>query len=87
VDAGSPISAVTTTSGAEPKSAASCVSVLTPPHRSLRVLAPGSLNAVGSVTGTIAGGLLLGIIPSVVLIPLLAALLTISSIKVWRHEV
>jgi uncharacterized protein len=43
--------------------------------------------AAGSITGTIAGGLLLGIIPSVVLIPVLAALLTISSIKVWRHEV
>jgi uncharacterized protein len=42
--------------------------------------------AAGSITGTIAGGLLLDVIPSVALIPALAALLTISSIKVWRHE-
>lgn len=42
--------------------------------------------AVGSVAGTIAGGLLLGAVPSIVLIPLLAALLVLSSVKVWQHQ-
>ena len=41
--------------------------------------------AAGSVTGTVIGGLLLGVIPSLVLIPLLAALLVASSVKVWQH--
>lgn len=41
--------------------------------------------ALGSVTGTIAGGLLLGVVPAEVLVPGLAALLLLSSIKVWRH--
>ncbi|GIJ52393.1 UPF0721 transmembrane protein [Virgisporangium aliadipatigenens] len=43
--------------------------------------------AAGSVTGTIAGGLLLGAIPDTVLLPLLAGLLLLSSIKVWRHAI
>jgi uncharacterized protein len=42
--------------------------------------------AVGSVTGTIVGGLLLGVVPEAVLLPGLAALLLLSSIKVWRHS-
>lgn len=42
--------------------------------------------AAGSVVGTIVGGLLLGVVPSAVLIPLLAALLVLSSFKVWQHE-
>jgi uncharacterized membrane protein YfcA len=42
--------------------------------------------AVGSITGTLLGGLLLGVIPSQALIPALAVLLLISSIKVWRHQ-
>lgn len=42
--------------------------------------------AAGSVTGTIIGGLLLNVVPSAVLIPLLAALLVLSSIKVWQHD-
>lgn len=42
--------------------------------------------AVGSVLGTFIGGLLLGIVPSKVLLPLLAALLVISAVKVWRHQ-
>jgi uncharacterized protein len=40
----------------------------------------------GSITGTIIGGLLLGVVPETVLIPLLVALLIVSSIKVWRHR-
>jgi len=42
--------------------------------------------AAGSIAGTIIGGLLLGVVPSVVLVPLLAGLLVVSSIKVWRHK-
>ncbi|WP_202806424.1 sulfite exporter TauE/SafE family protein [Kribbella catacumbae] len=40
----------------------------------------------GSVTGTLLGGLLLGVVPSVVIVPLLVVLLLASSVKVWRHE-
>lgn len=42
--------------------------------------------AAGSVAGTVVGGLLLGTIPDTVLIPLLALLLVLSSVKVWRHN-
>lgn len=42
--------------------------------------------AAGSILGTIIGGLLLGFVPSVVLIPLLAGLLVLSSVKVWQHN-
>ncbi|MFD6391833.1 sulfite exporter TauE/SafE family protein [Nocardia sp. NPDC060259] len=42
--------------------------------------------AAGSIAGTIAGGLLLGVVPSAALIPILTALLLISSVKVWRHQ-
>ncbi|NPU09659.1 MULTISPECIES: sulfite exporter TauE/SafE family protein [Bradyrhizobium] len=42
--------------------------------------------AAGSVIGTFAGGLLLGIVPNAVLLPGLAAILVISAVKVWRHE-
>jgi len=41
--------------------------------------------AAGSVAGTIVGGLMLGIIPTGVLVPLLVALLLASAFKVWRH--
>ena len=41
--------------------------------------------SAGSITGTLIGGLLLGIVPEAVLIPLLVALLLVSSLKVWRH--
>ena len=40
---------------------------------------------LGSITGTVIGGLLLGVVPSLVLIPLLVLLLLLSSIKVWNH--
>jgi uncharacterized membrane protein YfcA len=42
--------------------------------------------AVGSIVGTAIGGLLLGLVPSSVLLPLLAALLILSAVKVWRHK-
>ncbi|MFD0481417.1 sulfite exporter TauE/SafE family protein [Kineococcus sp. GCM10028916] len=41
--------------------------------------------AAGSVAGTVIGGLLLGVVPTAVLIPLLVVLLLASSVKVWRH--
>jgi uncharacterized membrane protein YfcA len=40
----------------------------------------------GSVTGTVLGGVLLGVVPVAVIIPLLAVLLLASSVKVWRHQ-
>lgn len=42
--------------------------------------------AAGSIVGTFMGGRLLGIVPNAILLPLLAALLVISAVKVWRHE-
>ncbi len=41
--------------------------------------------AVGSIVGSLIGGRLLGIVPSPVLLPLLAATLLVSATKVWRH--
>lgn len=41
--------------------------------------------AAGSVIGTFCGGLLLGVVPGQILLPLLAAILVLSAIKVWRH--
>ena len=42
--------------------------------------------AAGSVVGSFIGGLLLGIVPSTILLPALAAILVISAAKVWRHK-
>ena len=42
--------------------------------------------AVGSVVGSFAGAKLLGIVPGAVLLPVLAAILLISAVKVWRHK-
>jgi uncharacterized membrane protein YfcA len=42
--------------------------------------------AAGSIVGTFVGGLLLGLVPSALLLPVLAAILVISAVKVWRHE-
>ena len=39
----------------------------------------------GSVVGTVAGALLLGVVPNLVLIPALAVLLVLSAFKLWRH--
>ncbi|WP_349263384.1 sulfite exporter TauE/SafE family protein [Steroidobacter sp.] len=41
--------------------------------------------AVGSLVGAFCGGLLLGLVPAAALLPLLAAILVLSAIKVWRH--
>lgn len=41
--------------------------------------------AAGSVTGSVAGALLLGVVAEWVLVPLLVALLLFSAFKVWRH--
>ncbi len=41
--------------------------------------------AAGSVLGAWIGGRLLGIVPETVLIPVLAGILLISAVKVWRH--
>ncbi len=41
--------------------------------------------AAGSVTGSVAGGLLLGAVPAVVLVPLVVVLLLVSAVEVWRH--
>jgi len=42
--------------------------------------------ALGSIVGTFIGGRLLGMAPSAILLPLLAAILIVSAIKIWRHE-
>jgi len=42
--------------------------------------------ALGSIVGTFIGGRLVGMAPSAILLPLLAAILIISAIKIWRHE-
>jgi len=42
--------------------------------------------ASGSILGTFIGGQLLGIVPSAVLLPLLALILAVSAVKVWRHR-
>ena len=39
----------------------------------------------GSITGALAGALLLGVIPNLILIPALALLLLISAVKLFRH--
>ena len=42
--------------------------------------------AAGSIIGSFIGGRLLGIIPTVFLLPLLALILVVSAVKVWRHK-
>lgn len=41
---------------------------------------------LASITGTVLGGLLRGLVPNLVLIPLLVLLLLLSSIKAWNHD-
>ncbi|EAR22710.1 hypothetical protein [Nitrococcus mobilis] len=41
--------------------------------------------AIGSIIGAGIGGQLLGIMPSAVLLPLLAGVLLLSAAKIWRH--
>jgi uncharacterized membrane protein YfcA len=58
--------------------------------RSFAVLGQNStfllVMAAGSIVGTFIGGKLLGVVPTFILLPLLAAILVISAIKVWRHK-
>lgn len=42
--------------------------------------------AGGSIVGSFIGGMLLGVIPSPILLPSLALILLISAVKVWRHK-
>lgn len=42
--------------------------------------------AFGSILGTFIGGRLLGVVPSAILLPLLAIILIVSAVKIWRHE-
>lgn len=42
--------------------------------------------ALGSIAGTLVGGLLLGVVPDGVVVPLLVVLLLASSWKVWQHR-
>lgn len=41
--------------------------------------------ALGSIAGSLVGGLLLGIVPAAILLPALAAILLVSAVKVWWH--
>ncbi len=41
--------------------------------------------ALGSITGTLLGGMLLGVVPATALVPLLCLLLVLSARKVWQH--
>jgi uncharacterized protein len=41
--------------------------------------------AAGSMVGTFIGGRLLGLVPNYILLPMLAALLLLSAVKIWRH--
>lgn len=41
--------------------------------------------SAGSIVGTVVGGLLLGVVPAIALIPLLVLLLLVSAVKVWKH--
>jgi uncharacterized protein len=42
--------------------------------------------AAGSIVGTFIGGQLLGLVPAYILLPLLAAVLLILAVNVWRHQ-
>jgi uncharacterized protein len=44
------------------------------------------LMAAGSIFGSFIGGRLLGIVPNAVLLPLLAVILVLSAVKIWRHR-
>ena len=41
--------------------------------------------AAGSIVGAFIGGQLLGLVPMQILLPLFAAILLISAVKVWQH--
>lgn len=42
--------------------------------------------AAGSFVGAFIGGMLLGVVPSKVLLPTLSTVLAVSAVKVWRHS-
>jgi len=42
--------------------------------------------AAGSIVGSFIGGRLLGLVPNAVLLPLLAIILVLSALKIWRHK-
>jgi uncharacterized protein len=42
--------------------------------------------AAGSIIGSFVGGRILGLVPNSLLLPLLAIILVLSAIKVWRHR-
>ena len=42
--------------------------------------------AIGSIVGSFVGGQLLGIVPTPDLLPLLALILVLSALKIWRHK-
>ena len=42
--------------------------------------------AAGSILGSLIGGLLLGLVPGYILLPILAAILVVSAMKIWRHQ-
>ncbi|MBV8457716.1 MAG: sulfite exporter TauE/SafE family protein [Acetobacteraceae bacterium] len=42
--------------------------------------------AAGSIFGSFIGGRLLGVVPNAVLLPLLAIILVLSAVKVWKHK-
>ena len=42
--------------------------------------------AAGSIFGSFIGGRLLGFVPNAVLVPLLAIILVLSAVKVWKHK-
>ena len=41
---------------------------------------------LGREAGDRSGGLLVGVIPSAMLVPALAALLAVSAVRVWKHD-
>jgi uncharacterized membrane protein YfcA len=42
--------------------------------------------AAGSIIGSFIGGRLLGLVPNTILLPLLAVILVLSAVKVWKHK-
>jgi uncharacterized membrane protein YfcA len=42
--------------------------------------------AAGSILGSFIGGRLLGVVPNAVLLPLLAVILVLLAVKVWKHK-
>jgi uncharacterized membrane protein YfcA len=42
--------------------------------------------AAGSILSSFIGGRLLGLVPNGVLLPLLATILVLSAVKVWKHK-